>query len=73
MLDDLRAWGPEDRFSAEARVALEERLAEDEAAEHRLELEVWPTRSQRAPGAMARGGGTAGGGTRRAGAEPELD
>ena len=46
MLDDLRSWGPEDRFSAEARVALEERLAEDEAAEHRLELEVWPTRSQ---------------------------
>ena len=46
MLDDLRAWGPEDRFSAEARVALEERLAEDEAAEHRLELEVWPTRSR---------------------------
>ena len=46
MLDDLRAWGPEDRFSAEARVALEERLAEDEAAEHRLELEVWPTRSK---------------------------
>ena len=46
MLDDLRAWGPEDRFSAEARVALEEHLAEDEAAEHRLELEVWPTRSQ---------------------------
>ena len=46
MLDDMRAWGPEDRFSAEARVALEERLAEDEAAELRLELEVWPTRSQ---------------------------
>ena len=46
MLDDLRVWGPEDRLSAEARVALEERLAEDEAAEHRLELEVWPTRSQ---------------------------
>jgi len=46
MLDDLRAWGPEDRFSVEARVALEERLAEDETAELRLELEVWPTRSR---------------------------
>ena len=46
MLDDLRVWGPEDRLSAEARVALEERLAEDEAAEHRLELEVWPTRTK---------------------------
>ena len=46
MLDDLRAWGPEDRFSAEARAALGERLAEDEVAELRLELEVWPTRSQ---------------------------
>ena len=46
MLDDLRAWGPEDRFSAEARTELEERLAEDEAAELRLELEVWPTRSR---------------------------
>ena len=46
MLDDLRAWGLEDRFSAEARAELEEHLAEDEAAELRLELEVWPTRSQ---------------------------
>ena len=46
MLDDLRGWGPEDRFSAEARTELEERLAEDEAAELRLELEVWPTRSR---------------------------
>ena len=43
MLDDLRAWGPEDRFTAETRVELEERLAEDEMAEVRLELEVWPT------------------------------
>ena len=46
MLDDLRAWGPQDRFSAEARAELEVRLAEDEAAEVRLELEVWPTRSR---------------------------
>ena len=46
MLDDLRAWGPEERFSAEARAELGERLAEDEAAKLRLELEVWPTRSQ---------------------------
>ena len=46
MLDDLRAWGPEDRFSAEARAELEERLVEDEAAEHRLELDVWPARSR---------------------------
>ena len=45
MLDDLRAWGPEDRLSADARVELEERLQDDEAAEIRLELEVWPTRS----------------------------
>ena len=46
MLDDLRAWGPEDRFSAQARAELEDRLAEDEAAEIRLELEVWPTQSR---------------------------
>ncbi len=45
MLDDLRAWGPEDRLSAGARAELEERLAGDGAAEVRLELEVWPTRS----------------------------
>ncbi len=45
MLDDLRAWGPEDRLSADARVELEERLGDDEAAEVRLELEIWPTRS----------------------------
>ena len=45
MLDDVRAWGPEDRLSAGARAELEERLAGDGAAEVRLELEVWPTRS----------------------------
>ena len=46
MLDDLRAWGPEDRLSADTRTELEERLADDDAAEVRLELEIWPTRSR---------------------------
>ena len=45
MLDDLRAWGPEDRLSADARAELKERLRDDDGAEIRLELEVWPTRS----------------------------
>ena len=46
MLDDLRAWGPEDRFSAETRRELEQDLADDDTVEVRLELEVWPTRSR---------------------------
>ena len=73
MLDDLRAWGPEDRLSADARVELEERLQDDEAAEIRLELEVWPTREWRESGTVARGSGTAGRGPRRSGGQPEFD
>ena len=46
MLNDLRSWGPEDRLSVDARTELEARLADDDAAETRLELEVWPTRSR---------------------------
>ena len=46
MLNDLRAWGPEDRFSVDAREELQARIADDDAAEARLELEVWPSRSR---------------------------
>ena len=46
MLDDLRAWGPEDRLSADACAELEARLPIDGTVEVRLELEVWPTRSR---------------------------
>ena len=46
MLDDLRAWGPEDRLSVDARAELEAHLAIDGTVEVRLELEVWPTRSR---------------------------
>lgn len=46
MLAELRTWGPEDRFAAESRSALEDRLPFDDAEEVRLELEIWPTRDR---------------------------
>ena len=46
MLNELRAWGPEDRFSVDAREELAARLADNDGTEARLELEVWPTWSR---------------------------
>ncbi len=45
LLLDLRPWGPEDRFSEGARVAVSERLPDDDEAETVLELEIWPTKN----------------------------
>jgi len=44
MLAELRPWGPEDRFSLNHRIELENILFDD--AEVRLELEHWPTQDQ---------------------------
>ena len=46
LLAELRPWGPEDRFSSDDRIELENRLPFDENAEVRLELEHWPTRTR---------------------------
>ena len=46
MLDELRPWGPDDRFSVDARKELEQYLTDDDSVEVRLELEVWPTWSR---------------------------
>ena len=46
MLAELRPWGPKDRFSADNRAELEDRLPFDEDAAVTLELEHWPTRNQ---------------------------
>lgn len=43
MLSDIRVWGPQDRLTTEAREELAYRLAEDDDAPVRLELEIWPT------------------------------
>lgn len=43
MLAELRPWGPEDRFSAESRAELVDRLPFDDTEEVRLELEIWPS------------------------------
>lgn len=46
MLADLRAWGPEDRFSAKNRTELENRLPFDDEAVVQIELEHWSTTNQ---------------------------
>lgn len=42
LLAELRPWGPEDRFSANDRIELKNRLPFDNDAEVKLELEHWP-------------------------------
>lgn len=46
LLADLRAWGPEDRLTAENSLELENRLPFDADEEVRFELEHWPTESE---------------------------
>ena len=46
MLAELRPWGPKDRFSADSRTEIENRLPFDDHEEVRLELEHWPTQNQ---------------------------
>jgi hypothetical protein len=43
MLSDIRVWGPQDRLNPAVRRDLAYRLAEDDEAPIRLELEIWPT------------------------------
>lgn len=46
LLADLRAWGPEDRLTAENSLELENRLPFDADEEVRVEIEHWPTGSE---------------------------
>lgn len=46
LLADLRAWGPNDRLTAENCLELENRLLFDDDKEVQVELEHWPTKSE---------------------------
>ncbi|MDE2645492.1 MAG: hypothetical protein OXI05_06620 [Bacteroidota bacterium] len=49
LLAELRAWGPEDRLTAENCLELENRLPFDDDEEVRIELEHWPNESEPIP------------------------